>query len=52
MVENPELSFGDIGRAIGRRWQALPEEEKASYAAMASADKERYCNEVRRGEAK
>ena len=40
--ENPTLSFGDLGRAVGIAWKALSKEEKVEYEQLATADKARY----------
>lgn len=29
--ENPEMSFGEVGKELGARWRALSDEEKAKY---------------------
>ncbi len=29
--ENPEMSFGELGKELGARWRALSDEEKAEY---------------------
>ncbi|KAL7492365.1 hypothetical protein ACHAWT_002550 [Skeletonema menzelii] len=29
--ENPEMSFGELGKELGARWRALSEEEKGKY---------------------
>lgn len=43
IVEEGKLSSNpDIMREVVRRWQALPEDEKARYRQMAEDDKERY----------
>lgn len=39
---NPGLSFTDLGRALGEKWNKLSAEEKAPYESMAQADKKRY----------
>jgi len=40
--ENPELSFGDIAKTIGKRFKSLTSEEKQKWEAMAQVDKKRY----------
>lgn len=40
--ENPEFSFQEIGRELGRRWKALTEGEKGPYNDKAELDKTRY----------
>jgi structure-specific recognition protein 1 len=41
-AESPELSFGDIAKAISEKWKVLDPAEKGKYEAQAAADKERY----------
>lgn len=41
-AENPEASFGDLGRLLGERWKSLSADEKAPYEQKAIADKKRY----------
>eukprot|EP00614_Pseudopedinella_elastica_P010327 CAMPEP_0172600760 /NCGR_PEP_ID=MMETSP1068-20121228/20916_1 /TAXON_ID=35684 /ORGANISM="Pseudopedinella elastica, Strain CCMP716" /LENGTH=630 /DNA_ID=CAMNT_0013401521 /DNA_START=179 /DNA_END=2071 /DNA_ORIENTATION=- len=43
---NPEATIGDIGKALGAKWKALSDEEKAPYTAKAEADKVRYSEEM------
>merc|ERR1711977_622587 len=40
--ENPDVSFGQIGKLLGAKWASLGDEEKSPYNEMASKDKERY----------
>ena len=40
--EDPDLSFGDIGKKLGELFRALSPEEKEKYDAMARKDKDRY----------
>ncbi|KNZ61353.1 high mobility group protein B1 [Puccinia sorghi] len=40
--ENPDVSFGEIGRLLGHKWKALSEEEKKPYEDMACRDKKRH----------
>ncbi|GBG75548.1 hypothetical protein CBR_g20179 [Chara braunii] len=40
--ENPLISFAEIGKAIGEKWQSMSKEEKAPYEAMSRKDRERY----------
>ncbi|KAL3911942.1 MAG: hypothetical protein SGARI_001398, partial [Bacillariaceae sp.] len=39
--ENPDMSFGDIGKAMGEKWKKIDADEKAKYEEMAKKDKER-----------
>lgn len=43
--ENPDVTFGQIGRLLGERWKALTPEDKEPYDAKAAADKKRYESE-------
>ncbi|CCF59196.1 hypothetical protein KAFR_0G01620 [Kazachstania africana CBS 2517] len=43
--ENPDVTFGQIGRILGERWKALNAEDKEPYEAKAAADKKRYESE-------
>ncbi|KAI8390215.1 high mobility group box domain-containing protein [Blakeslea trispora] len=43
--ENPEASFGQIGKILGEKWQAMSAEEKKPYVEKAEADKKRYESE-------
>ncbi|CDH53379.1 nucleosome binding protein [Lichtheimia corymbifera JMRC:FSU:9682] len=40
--ENPEATFGDIGKLLGQKWKELTDEEKKPYQDKAVADKQRY----------
>ncbi|KAI9314175.1 high mobility group box domain-containing protein [Dichotomocladium elegans] len=40
--ENPDASFGSIGKILGEKWKNMSEQEKAPYVAKAEADKKRY----------
>jgi hypothetical protein len=43
--ENPNATFGDVGKRLGERWKALSEKQRAPYEAKAAADKKRYEDE-------
>lgn len=43
--ENPDVTFGQVGRILGERWKALTPDEKTPYEAKAEADKKRYESE-------
>ena len=45
--DNPDASFGDIGRMIGAKFKELTPDEKKKYEDMAKADKERYEKEMK-----
>jgi len=40
-AENPDASFGEIGKLLGTKWKELDEEEKKPYVEQAEQDKER-----------
>jgi hypothetical protein len=44
--ENPDLSFGDLGKLIGSKFKALEADEKEKYTDLAQKDKERYQKEM------
>eukprot|EP00005_Dracoamoeba_jomungandri_P003491 CAMPEP_0174256806 /NCGR_PEP_ID=MMETSP0439-20130205/6003_1 /TAXON_ID=0 /ORGANISM="Stereomyxa ramosa, Strain Chinc5" /LENGTH=131 /DNA_ID=CAMNT_0015339581 /DNA_START=384 /DNA_END=779 /DNA_ORIENTATION=- len=44
--ENPDLSFGDLGRKVGEAWRALNAEDKKPYESLAAEDKKRYTKEI------
>lgn len=44
--ENPEASFGQIGKLLGQKWNSLSAEEKAPYEDKAGVDKKRYEEEM------
>lgn len=43
--ENPEISFGQMGKLLGERWKSLNDQDKLPYENKAKIDKERYYNE-------
>ncbi|CEP13358.1 hypothetical protein [Parasitella parasitica] len=40
--DNPEASFGTIGKLLGEKWKGLSDQEKKPYLEKAEADKKRY----------
>ena len=40
--ENPNLSFGEVGKVLGQKWKALGSEEKARFDGLAAKAKEDY----------
>mmetsp|Transcript_6374 Transcript_6374/g.12012 ORF Transcript_6374/g.12012 Transcript_6374/m.12012 type:complete len:402 (+) Transcript_6374:533-1738(+) len=44
--ENPQIKFTDLGAVLGKRWRALPEEERKKYDALAEQDKQRFAQEM------
>ncbi|KAK9717748.1 Non-histone chromosomal protein 6 [Basidiobolus ranarum] len=41
-TENPDVSFGQIGKILGEKWNKMDETEKKPFAAKAEEDKKRY----------
>ena len=41
-----ELSFTEIAKAVGERWQVLPHDEKAVFESRSQAGKDRYYSEL------
>jgi hypothetical protein len=50
--ENPEMSFGDLGKELGKQWKVISAEEKAKFEAMAKKDKTRHERETAAYESK
>lgn len=46
------IAFEDLGKLIAKNWKALPDDERAKFAAEAAKDKERYQREVEESNAK
>jgi len=44
-AENPDASFGDIGRLLGAKWKELPDDEKKEYQRKSDEDKDRAAKE-------
>ncbi|KAJ1815427.1 Non-histone chromosomal protein 6 [Coemansia sp. RSA 2599] len=40
--ENPNASFGNIGKLLGDMWKSMSDKEKAPYVKQADEDKKRY----------
>ncbi|KAH9003703.1 high mobility group box domain-containing protein [Lactarius hatsudake] len=40
-AENPDASFGEVGKLLGAKWKELDEEEKKPYIEQAARDKTR-----------
>ncbi|KAF8263155.1 HMG-box [Lactarius quietus] len=40
-AENPDASFGEVGKLLGAKWKELEEEEKKPYVEQAARDKTR-----------
>ncbi|KZV88554.1 hypothetical protein EXIGLDRAFT_722601 [Exidia glandulosa HHB12029] len=43
--ENPEASFGELGKLLGAKWKEMDDEEKTPYAEKAEKDKARVARE-------
>ncbi|CAI9752684.1 unnamed protein product [Fraxinus pennsylvanica] len=43
---NPGISFTEVGKVLGERWNKLTAEEKVPYEAKAQADRKRYNDEI------
>ncbi|XP_051118009.1 FACT complex subunit SSRP1-like isoform X2 [Andrographis paniculata] len=43
---NPGISFTELGKVLGERWNKMTGEEKSPYEAKARADKKRYSEEI------
>merc|ERR1739845_164716 len=43
--ENPDATFGDIGKLVGKAFKNLRAEEKEKFEIMANKDRERYKEE-------
>jgi len=41
-TENPEATFGELGKLIGQRWKDAKAEEKKKFQAQAEKDKAKY----------
>ncbi|KAI0044197.1 hypothetical protein FA95DRAFT_1562501 [Auriscalpium vulgare] len=40
-TENPDASFGEVGKLLGAKWKELDESEKKPYVEQATRDKSR-----------
>jgi len=45
-AENPEASFGELGKLTGAKWKEIDAESKVEYEQKAAKDKERYQAEM------
>lgn len=43
--DNPEATFGQIGKLLGNTWKSMSKADKKKYEDMAAEDKERYKEE-------
>jgi len=37
--ENPEVTFGEVGKVLGEKWKNISASDKAKYEEMAKKDK-------------
>jgi|UniRef100_A0A7S4D1B1 hypothetical protein len=44
--EHPDVTFGEVGKALGELWKQLTAEEKAPFEKQAAQDKQRYEKEM------
>jgi len=44
-AENPNITFGQVGKVLGERWKALNDKQRGPYEAKAATDKKRYEDE-------
>lgn len=45
-TDNPDASFGEIGKLLGENWRSLSDGDKTPYNAQAADDKKRYEKEI------
>jgi len=45
-LNNPTLSFAELGKLMGEKWTAMSDDQKKPYVEQALADKERYNKET------
>lgn len=43
--ENPGITFGQVGKVLGKLWKELDEKQRTPYEAKAAEDKKRYEDE-------
>jgi hypothetical protein len=44
--ENPDATFGGLGKLLGEEWRGLTSAEKKPYDKMNAEDKKRYTKEL------
>jgi len=44
--DQPDLTFGEVGKELGKQWKEADEKVKEKYAAMAKKEKERADKEI------
>eukprot|EP00128_Syssomonas_multiformis_P014526 Colp12_sorted_trinity150504_noHs@19589 len=45
-AENPDATFGQIGKLLGEKWASMTEKDKQPYVKKAEEDKKRYEKEI------
>lgn len=45
-LKGKDLSFTEIAKTVGERWQVLPPDEKASYESKSQAMKDHYYSQL------
>jgi HMG (high mobility group) box len=45
--ENPDATFGELGKLLGQAWKDITEKEKEKYNKKAEKDKKRYDEEMK-----
>lgn len=46
-TDNPEATFGQIGKLLGESWKSASESEKAPFLAKAEKEKEKYAEAMK-----
>jgi len=46
--DNPNISFGDVGRILGSQWQSMSEKDRMPYIRKAEIDKKRFDKQMKR----
>jgi hypothetical protein len=47
LQENPDATFGELGKLLGAAWKEVSEGDRKPYNDQAKADKERYAAELK-----
>mmetsp|Transcript_23978 Transcript_23978/g.52365 ORF Transcript_23978/g.52365 Transcript_23978/m.52365 type:complete len:88 (-) Transcript_23978:325-588(-) len=50
--ENPEVTFGEIGKILGKKWADAEADEKKRFTELADKDKVRYDKEKKEYDAR
>ncbi|KAJ3138170.1 Non-histone chromosomal protein 6 [Physocladia obscura] len=46
-ADNPDASFGEIGKILGAEWKDISETDKQKYVALQEKEKERYAKDMK-----